>query len=200
MSEGLAIGIDLGTTNTCLAVWQNGKVNVIQNSSKQTTTLSCVSFGSSGYFVGSLGADSIFEAKRIIGKNYVTAKNYAKYWPFDVVDDGNNIPKYEVKIQNQLRQLYPVQISALILKKVKDDAESQLGQKISDAVITVPAYFNDAQREATKDAAFVAGINVLKIINEPAASALAFGYMNKVEDERKVLIYDLGRLSLNFLI
>lgn len=194
------IGIDLGTTNTCLAIWEKGKAVVLKNKAGKSTTPSCVSFTPNGYFVGDSAIyqsvahpqNTIFDAKRLIGRSHGTAKKLAKYWPFNLVNDGQNIPQYEVEYQNEKKNIYPEQISAIVLKKVKDEAESQLGERIENVVITVPAYFNENQRESTKIAAEIAGLNVLKIITEPAAAVLAFGSTIKVIAERNVLVYDIG--------
>lgn len=187
----IPIGIDLGTTNTCAAIWCDGKAIILSEMP------SCVSFTENGYHVGQNSGihrtNTIVDAKRLIGQNFKTAANFAKYWPFVVVDDGSGIPQYEVECQHEMKYLYAEQISALVLKKVKEDVEIRTRQRIENVVITVPAYFNETQRESTRIAASLAGLSVLKIITEPAAAALAYGTRIEVINEHNVLIYDIGK-------
>lgn len=200
MVEAPAVGIDLGTTNTCVAIWENGKAVVIINSSNETTTPSVVSFGSSGFSVGNnsdIGDTTIYSeivyAKSLFGADFNRAKMIANSWPFVLVNDGKNRPKYEVDFKRKKRTFYPEQISALVLRKIKYDAEKQLGRVIKKAVITIPAYFTDAQKQSTRVAAQLAGLEVIKIISEPVAASLAFGHSEKIKKERNVLVYDLGK-------
>jgi L1 cell adhesion molecule like protein len=184
-----AIGIDLGTTNSCVAFFKNGKpkgeVIVIPNELGNNTTPSFVGFDPNNeIIVGDLAIEQsysntqnvIYSAKRIIGRQFNDEKvqENVNYWPFKVIDDGNNIAKIEVETNKNKKSYFPEQISAMILNKLKAAAEKYIGSEIKNVVITVPAYFNDSQKEATKDAGRIAGLNVLKIINEPTAAALAF--------------------------
>lgn len=195
----LAIGIDLGTTNSCAAVWVNGQVKIIKNEMQQTTTSSRVTFTKNGYHVGNTSSqndhNTIYDAKRLMGRDYTTATNLRNslHWPFKFTKDAAENPIYNVECRDAPEMFYPEQISAMILSKLKGDCESYLGHSVKDAVITVPAYFNESQRNDTKLAALVAGLNVLKIITEPAAAALAYGRTNTIDNERNILIYDLGK-------
>lgn len=199
------IGIDLGTKNSCIAVWNNGKAEVIQNNQEESTTPSCISFNRDGYFVGKDAEDqigscseSIYDIKRIIGLEYATVKNFEKFWSVNFSDDGRGFTKVGVNCGGELKDLYPEQLSAIILMHMKEFAEKKLKERIRNVVITVPAYFNVTQRDATNTAAIMAGLNVLKIISEPAAAALAYGTSVIIEKEKNVLIYDLGA-SIIFL-
>lgn len=198
-----AVGIDLGTTNSSIAIWKDGKVEVILNSSNETTTPSIVSFGSLGYTVGSGGMDigevpissEIFNAKRLLGNDFKEAISLLEYAPFVIGNDGQNRPKYEVNFKGNKQSFYPEQISALILRKMKKDAEVRIGQLIKKAVITVPAYFNDAQKQSTRVAADLAGLEIIKIISEPVAATLSFGQSACIKKDRNILVYDLGKFS-----
>ncbi|QIW96245.1 hypothetical protein AMS68_001763 [Peltaster fructicola] len=197
-----AIGIDLGTTYSCVAVYENA-VEIIANEQGSFTTPSFVSFTSEERLIGEAAKNqaamnpenTIFDAKRLIGRRYddpITKKDIES-WPFKVIDAGDNSPKIQVQYLNETKEFSPQEISAMVLGKMKEVAEVKLGKKVSKAVITVPAYFNDNQRQATKDAGAIAGLNVLRIINEPTAAAIAYGLgAGKSEKERNVLIYDLG--------
>jgi hypothetical protein len=191
-----AIGIDLGTTYSCVAYFRTGKprgeVVVIPNDMGNRTTPSVVNFlPNNDVVVGeaaneqsySNSSNFIYSAKRLIGRQFNDEKvqNDMKFWRFKVIDDGNNIAKIQIKPDGNEKTLFPEEISAKILKKLKQTAENHLGCEVKNAVITVPAYFNDSQKEATKDAGRIAGLNVLKIINEPTAAALAF-QLKRIDD------------------
>ena len=195
------IGIDLGTTFSCLGVWQNNKVEIIANDQGNRTTPSYVAFTENERIVGN-GAknqcaqnpsNTVFDAKRFIGRKFSdpVLQNDIKHFPFKVVADKDDKPLIQVKYKNEKRTFQPEEISAMILSKMKEIAESYLGEEVKDAVVTVPAYFNDSQRQATKDAGVIAGLNILRIINEPTAAAIAYGLDNS-NDEKNILIYDLG--------
>ena len=195
------IGIDLGTTFSCLGVWQNNKVEIIANDQGNRTTPSYVAFTENERIVGN-GAknqcaqnpsNTIFDAKRFIGRKFSdpVLQNDIKHFPFKVIVDKDDKPLIQVKYKNEKRTFQPEEVSAMILSKMKETAESYLGEEVKDAVVTVPAYFNDSQRQATKDAGVIAGLNILRIINEPTAAAIAYGLDNSKE-EKNILIYDLG--------
>jgi len=201
MISKFAIGIDLGTTFSCVAVWINGSVEIIANDQGNRTTPSYVAFTDTEHIVGdgaknqvaSNPLNTVFDAKRLIGRNYnddVIQQNL-KHWPFKVVDIDQK-PNFEVNYQSKTKYFSPEQISALVLAKMKMIASTYLGSEVVDAVITVPAYFNDAQRQATKSAGEIAGLNVLRIINEPTAAALAYGLDKVINGELSVLIFDCG--------
>jgi len=200
-TKGPAIGIDLGTTYSCVGVFQHGKVEIIANDQGNRTTPSYVAFTDSERLIGDSAknqvamnpTNTVFDAKRLIGRrtNESTVITDKKHWPFEVVDEGGR-PKVKVEYKGETKAFFPEEISSMVLIKMKETAESYLGKSVSDAVITVPAYFNDSQRQATKDAGTIAGINVLRVINEPTAAAIAYGLDKKVGVERNVLIFDLG--------
>ncbi len=198
-----AIGIDLGTTFSAVGVYQNGKVEIIANEQGNRTTPSYVAFTETERLVGdsakaqaSLNAkNTIFDAKRLIGRkiNDPVLTQDIKNWPFSVTTkDDNDKPMLEVTYKNEVKQFQPEEISSMILSKMKEIAEGYLGEAVSDAVVTVPAYFNDAQRRATQDAGVIAGLNILRIINEPTAAAIAYGLEKGNDKEQNVLIFDLG--------
>jgi molecular chaperone DnaK len=190
-----AVGIDLGTTNSVIAVWEGGEARVIPNAEGARTTPSVVAYTDNGErLVGQLARrqailnpkGTITSAKRFIGRHYDEITDETKAVSFDVVADDNGVARFQV----QGKKVAPEEVSALVLRKLVDDASKQLGEKVTEAVITVPAYFNDAQRTATKDAGRIAGLEVLRIINEPTAAALAYG-IDKRQHET-VLVFDLG--------
>ena len=196
-----AIGIDLGTTYSCVAVWKNDQCEIIANDQGSRTTPSYVAFTDNERLIGNSAKNqstqnpenTIFDAKRLIGRNYndSATQNDIKHFPFKVIDK-NNKPIIQAMYKNELKNFQPEEISSMILVKMKEIAEEYLGEKVEKAVITVPAYFNDSQRQSTKDAGAIAGLEVLRIINEPTAAAIAYGLDNKTEKERNILIYDLG--------
>jgi len=201
MAKAPAIGIDLGTTYSCVGVFQHGKVEIIANDQGNRTTPSYVAFTDTERLIGDAAknqvamnpTNTVFDAKRLIGRKFEDAPVQAdmKHWPFTVVSDGGK-PKIKVDYKNESKVFAPEEISSMVLTKMKDTAEAYLGKTVCDAVVTVPAYFNDSQRQATKDAGAIAGLNVLRIINEPTAAAIAYGLDKKVGGERNVLIFDLG--------
>ncbi|KAF2707554.1 heat shock protein-like protein [Pleomassaria siparia CBS 279.74] len=197
-----AIGIDLGTTYSCVANYEGTNVEIIANEQGSFTTPSFVSFTSEERLIGEAAKNqaamnpenTVFDVKRLIGRRFEdeTVTKDIKSWPFKVIDQGGN-PMVEVQYLGETKVFSPQEVSAMVLGKMKEVAEVKLGLKVEKAVITVPAYFNDNQRQATKDAGAIAGLNVLRIINEPTAAAIAYGLgSGKSEKERNVLIYDLG--------
>ncbi|KAJ2946688.1 hypothetical protein O0L34_g12748 [Tuta absoluta] len=196
-----AVGIDLGTTYSCVGVWQHGNVDIIANDQGNRTTPSYVAFTDTERLIGDAAknqvalnpTNTVFDAKRLIGRKFEDPKIQAdmKHWPFKVVSDCGK-PKIQVDFKGEMKRFAPEEISSMVLTKMKETAEAYLGSSVKDAVITVPAYFNDAQRQATKDAGAIAGLNVLRIINEPTAAALAYGLDKNLKGERNVLIFDLG--------
>ena len=191
------IGIDLGTTNSCVAIMEHGEPVVIPNSEGSRTTPSVVAITESGErLVGQIAKrqaitnpeNTIFSIKRLVGRKFDSqeAAEAGKHLPYKIVKAGNGDAHVEIR-----GKVYsPAEVSAMILQKMKQTAEDYLGEKVTDAVITVPAYFNDSQRQATKDAGLIAGLNVLRIINEPTAASLAYG-LDKKKDET-IAVYDLG--------
>jgi len=197
-----AIGIDLGTTYSCVAVYEGNSVEIIANEQGSFTTPSFVSFTAEERLIGEAAknqaamnpANTVFDVKRLIGRRFddETVKKDIESWPFKVIDNGGN-PFVQVEYLGETKQFSPQEISAMVLTKMKEVAEVKLGKKVEKAVVTVPAYFNDNQRQATKDAGSISGLNVLRIINEPTAAAIAYGLgSGKSDKERNVLIYDLG--------
>lgn len=197
---GTVIGIDLGTTYSCVGVQRGGRVEIIANDQGHRITPSWVSFSDDERLVGdsaknayhSNPENTVFDAKRLIGRktDEPDVKRDMKHWPFQIVDKGGK-PSISVKYRGEKRDFTPEEISAMVLGKMKETAEAYLGKKVTHAVVTVPAYFNDAQRQATKDAGTIAGLQVLRIINEPTAAAIAYG-LDKKGGESQIIVYDLG--------
>lgn len=200
-TTSIGIGIDLGTTYSCVGVWQNDHVEIIANDQGNRTTPSYVSFTNEERLIGDAAKSSVaqnptntvFDAKRLIGQKFTDAnvQSDMKHFTYKVVDKDNK-PYIEVEYKGETKLFAPEEISSMVLSKMKEIAESYLGMPVTNAVITVPAYFNDSQRQATKDAGTIAGLNVLRIINEPTAAAIAYGLDKKSQSERNVLIFDCG--------
>ncbi|CAD5223512.1 unnamed protein product [Bursaphelenchus okinawaensis] len=194
-------GFDLGTTYSCVGVYQHGKVKILANGYGNQTLPSCASFTDSDRLAGEAAYEmttrnyenTVFNAKRLIGRKFSdsTVQSDIKNWPYKVINDNGN-PKFQVKYKNEINTYSPEQISAMVLGEMKQLAEDCLGGALTGVVIKVPAYFNDAQRECTRTAAEIAGLNVLRIINEPTAAAIAFGHEQNVSGTKNVLVYDLG--------
>jgi len=203
MGKKTPIGIDLGTTYSCVGVFQHGKVEIIANDQGNRTTPSYVAFTDTERLIGDAAknqvamnpTNTIFDAKRLIGRNFSdsSVQSDMKHWPFKVRSEGGK-PRLEVEYKTENRSFTPEEVSAMVLTKMKETAESYLGTEVRDAVVTVPAYFNDSQRQATKDAGVIAGLNIMRIINEPTAAAIAYGLDKKRtgDKESNVLIFDLG--------
>ncbi|KAM7206796.1 glucose-regulated protein [Rhypophila sp. PSN 637] len=202
---GPVVGIDLGTTYSAVGVFQNGQVEILANDQGNRITPSYVAYNNGERLVGDAAKNqfasnphnTIFDIKRLIGRSFSEkgVQQDIKHMPFKVFAGPNDVPTVEVDIgDGKMKQFTPEEISAMILGKMKDVAESYLGEKVKNAVVTVPAYFNDKQRQATKDAGTIAGLNVLRVVNEPTAAALAYGFgsPDQPQHERHVLVYDLG--------
>jgi L1 cell adhesion molecule like protein len=200
-SDGPGIGIDLGTTYSCVGVWQNDGVEIIANDQGNRTTPSYVAFTDTERLIGDAAKsqvsmnpeNTVFDAKRLIGRKFSdpVTQSDMRHWPFKVVAGAGDKPMIEVKFKGETKLFAAEEISSMVLIKMKETAEAYLGKEVKNAVITVPAYFNDSQRTATKDAGVIAGLNVLRIINEPTAAAIAYG-LDKRTGERNILIFDLG--------
>jgi len=202
MAQGPAIGIDLGTTYSCVGVYRDDRIEIIANDQGNRTTPSFVAFTDTERLIGDAAKNqvamnphnTVFDAKRLIGRKFADAEVQAdmKHFPFKVIDKGGK-PAIQIEFKGEDKVFTPEEISSMVLTKMRETAESYLGGTINNAVVTVPAYFNDSQRQATKDAGLIAGLNVLRIINEPTAAAIAYGLDKKGQQgERNVLIFDLG--------
>ena len=205
--QGETIGIDLGTTYSCVGVWINDKVEIVANDQGNRTTPSWVAFNNNEKLVGEAAKNqvnmnpinTVFDVKRLIGNDFynTNVQKELKHLPYNVTPGTNNMPVINVTYKNQAKTFSPQEISAFILEKMKKTAEAYLGKEVKNAVITCPAYFNDAQRQATKDAGSICGLNVLRIINEPTAAAIAYGLDNQSNQEKNILIYDVGGGTLD---
>ena len=203
-TSGKAIGIDLGTTYSCVGAWLNDRVEIIPNDQGNRTTPSYVAFTDTERLIGDAAKNqvamnpqnTVFDAKRLIGRRFSdpTVQSDMKLWPFKVIPGPGDKPMIVVTYKGEGKQFSPEEISSMVLTKMRETAEAFLGQPIKNAVITVPAYFNDSQRQATKDAGTIAALNVMRIINEPTAAAIAYGLDKKAskKGEQNVLIFDLG--------
>merc|ERR1711868_50 len=203
MGKKTAIGIDLGTTYSCVGVWQHGKVEIIANDQGNRTTPSYVAFTDTERLIGDAAknqvamnpTNTIFDAKRLIGRSFndSSVQSDMKHWPFKVTNVSSK-PKLQVEYKSEEKNFTPEEISSMVLIKMRETAQSYLGTAVRDAVVTVPAYFNDSLRQATKDAGVIAGLNIMRIINEPTAAAIAYGLDKKKmgDKESNVLIFDLG--------
>lgn len=204
INKMVAIGIDLGTSCSCVGVWKDGRVDIIANDQGNRVTPSYVAFSSTERLIGDAAknqasmnpTNTVYDAKRLIGRKFSEkiVQDDVKLWPFTVKADSNDKPLIEVEYMDGQKTFHPEEISAMVLTKMKETAEAYLGEKVTQAVITVPAYFNDAQRQATKDAGAIAGLEVLRIINEPTAASIAYG-LDKASDvskEKNVLVFDFG--------
>ena len=205
------IGIDLGTTYSCVGTYKNGKVEIIANDHGNRTTPSYVAFDDNERCIGESAKsqlaqntkNTVFDAKRLMGRKFhdETIQKDLDHYPFTIVEGDNGNPEIEVEYMGETKRFKPEEISAMVLQNLKSDAEKYLGCPVEDVVITVPAYFNDAQRQATKNAGKIAGLNVLRIINEPTAAAIAYNINSKKGlDDRCVLVYDLGGGTLDVTI
>merc|ERR1712017_61803 len=201
-SGGPALGIDLGTTYSCVGIWQNDRVEIIANDQGNRTTPSYVAFTDTERLIGDAAknqvamnpTNSVFDAKRLIGRKFNDpgVQSDMKHWPFKVVAKDGDKPHITVNFKGEEKTFSPEEISSMVLTKMKETASAFTGKDVKDVVVTVPAYFNDSQRQATKDAGAIAGLNVMRIINEPTAAAIAYGLDKKATGERNVLIFDLG--------
>ena len=198
----VAIGIDLGTTYSCVGVWKDGQCEIIANDQGMRTTPSYVAFTDSERLIGNAAKNqasqnpenTIYDAKRLLGRVYSdpTTQSDLKHFTFNVIAKEDK-PIIQANYKGELKDFQPEEISSMVLVKMKEIAQDYLGQTVDSAVITVPAYFNDAQRQSTKDAGAIAGLNVLRIINEPTAAAIAYGLdQSKDGAEKHILIYDIG--------
>ncbi len=203
MSSSVAIGIDLGTTYSCVGVWVNGKCEILANDQGERTTPSYVAFTDTERLIGQPAksqtalntTNTVYDAKRLIGRKFSDkiVQDDMKHYSFKVEGDDQDRPTIKINVDGKPEETYyPEQISAMILESMKKTAENFLGHTVTKAVITVPAYFNDAQRKATQDAGRVAGLEVLRVINEPTAAAIAYGMDKNFDGERNVLVFDLG--------
>ena len=209
MSSGITIGIDLGTTYSCVGVYQNNTVEIIANAQGNRTTPSWVSFNENERLIGDAAksaassnpSNTVYDIKRLMGRKYSdpVVQQELKHLPYRVVRTDGDKCEVQVEYKGELKRYSPEEISAMILGYMKETAEAYLGHVVTNAVITVPAYFNDAQRQATKDAGLIAGLNVLRIINEPTAAAISYGLDKTEGKERNILVFDMGGKLYCFL-
>ena len=205
--SNIIIGIDFGTTNSCVSVYKDGKFIVTPNDYNNTITPSYVTFTENCRLIGDEAKlnsivyfeNTVFDIKRLLGRSFNQIKSYTKLWPFTVISKSGK-PYIKVKYKDEIKEYSPEEIAAMIIGKLKEHVEEYIDQEVSDAVITVPAYFCDAQRQAVKDAGTIAGLNVRRIINEPTAAAIAYGFKNKYNIEKNVLVFDLGGGTLDVSI
>ncbi|KAK2976869.1 hypothetical protein RJ640_009320 [Escallonia rubra] len=202
--QGPAIGIDLGTTYSCVGVWLHNRVEIIVNDQGNRTTPSCVAFTDTERLIGDAAknqdamnpTNTVFDAKRLIGRRFsdTSVQSDVKLWPFKVIPGADDKPMIAITYKGEEKQLAPEEVSSMVLVKMRETAEVFLGSNIKNAVVTVPAYFTDSQRQATKDAGAIAGLNVMRIINEPTAAAIAYGFLRKesIVGAKNVLVFDLG--------
>ena len=200
---GESVGIDLGTTYSCVGVWQNDRVEIIANDQGNRTTPSYVAFNETERLIGDAAKNqvamnafnTVFDAKRLIGRKFTDSavQSDMKHWPFKVTSGVGGKPTIHVQYRGEEKTFAAEEISSMVLIKMKEIAEAYLGKDVNNAVVTVPAYFNDSQRQATKDAGSIAGLNVLRIINEPTAAAIAYG-LDKKGDESATSIWAVGDL------
>ena len=198
----VAIGIDLGTTYSCVGVFQNGRVEILTNDQGNRTTPSYVAFTNTERLLGDAAknqvatnpTNTVYDAKRLIGRKFSDSSvaSDMKHFSYQVISDQDDKPLIKASYKDEDKTFTPEEISSMVLTKMKETAEAFLGKEVTDAVITVPAYFNDSQRSSTKDAATIAGLNCLRIINEPTAACIAYGLDNKKDGERHILIFDCG--------
>ena len=203
------IGIDLGTTYSCVSIWQNGKVEVLANSQGNRTTPSWVAFTDSEILRGesaknqaaSNPKNTIFDAKRFIGRKFSdkVVQDDLKHYPFKIVRGSDDNIMFEVEYKGETKKFTPEEISAIVLQEMKSIAEAYLGNQVKNCVVTVPAYFNDSNRQSTKDACRIAGMNCIRIINEPTAAAMCYGLDKDKNDSQNVLIFDLGGKNFKVL-
>lgn len=201
-SNDIAIGIDLGTTYSCVGIWQNDRVEIVANDQGNRTTPSYVAFTDTERLIGDAAknqvamnpSNTVFDAKRLIGRKFddKPVQEMMKHWPFKVVKGSDGKPMVKVDFKGESKEFTAETVSSMVLIKMKEIAEAYLGHPVKKAVVTVPAYFNDGQRQATKDAGTIAGLDVIRIINEPTAAALAYGLDKNITTEKNVLVYDLG--------
>lgn len=211
LGEWPAVGIDLGTSYSCVGIWQHDRVEIITNDQGNRTTPSSVAFTRSERLIGEAAnnqlaansANTIYDVKRLIGRRFLdeTVQSDMKIWPFKVFSGKDDKPLVGVTYKGEAKLFAPEQISSMILAKMKETAEAYLGSEMKNAVVTVPAHFNDSQRQATKDAGVIAGLNVMRILNEPTAAAIAYGLDNTTNDlyvlSKNVLVFDLGGGTLD---
>src|ERR1700722_13436664 len=208
-ANGPAVGIDLGTTYSCVGVFRDDRIEIIANDQGNRTTPSFVAFTDTERLIGDAAKNqvamnpnnTVFDAKRLIGRRFADSEVQSdmKHWPFTVIDKQGK-PYIQVQFKGETKTFSPEEVSSMVLLKMKQTAEAYLGKECPSAVITVPAYFNDSQRQATKDAGVIAGLGVKRFINGPTAAAIAYGLDKKVTGVRNVLIFDLGGGTFNVSI